>query len=84
MDPNETLRRMRELHTQWNEEAAIDSVDLAAAMFDYFDALDTWLSRGGFLPDAWQRQDAYNAGQQAEATARYNAGQIGDDKPMSE
>jgi hypothetical protein len=55
MDPNETLRRMRELHTQWNEESAIDSVDLAAAMFDYFDALDTWLSRGGFLPDAWRQ-----------------------------
>ncbi len=30
---------------------AVDATDLAEAV----DALDVWLSRGGFLPNAWAR-----------------------------
>ena len=50
MDPNETLKETRELFTvplherdeYWHDRIA-----------DRFDALDDWLSKGGFLPTAW-------------------------------
>jgi hypothetical protein len=82
MDPNEVLAKLRRLVAEYN--MTHDIHDEQRELVDAAVDLDEWLSGGGFLPDAWQRQDAYNAGQQAEATARYNAGQIGDDKPMSE
>ena len=92
MDPNETLRRMRAAIRAYRrgERLLVDGTDAGDRAVEYAEDLDKWLSGGGFLPDAWQanlkkwRQAAYNAGRQAEATARYNAGQIGDDKPMSE
>jgi hypothetical protein len=101
MDPNETLRELREAVSDYRDPMRRSGVEYAAAtVVEKFAALDAWLTQGGFLPDAWQRTlpetihnmtpdelsdvRAYNAGRQAEATARYNAGQIGDDKPMSE
>jgi hypothetical protein len=47
MDPNATLAQIRELI------AAGTKVDLEQAA-ELMTALDEWLSRGGFLPDAWQ------------------------------
>lgn len=44
MDPNETLRLMR--------LAVKDDLDQLA---DLFEALDGWLSKGGFLPAAWRQ-----------------------------
>lgn len=44
MDPNETLRRLR---------AAFEDGDANGAL-DLFEALDEWLSEGGFLPTAWE------------------------------
>ena len=43
MDPNETLRMLRRAI----ERREIDAIE------DLFDALDIWLSSGGFLPDDW-------------------------------
>lgn len=58
MDPNETLkcakaalREMREADKAGDDE---DRYMLAAAdVAEYFEALDEWLSKGGFLPADW-------------------------------
>lgn len=52
MDPNETLRRLRAAvyAIQTPGYSAVTREDMA----ELFDALDEWLLRGGFLPDAWQ------------------------------
>lgn len=55
MDPNETLRRLRELldpEDMDKREAGLtpEEADEAAGLFS---ALDQWIGRGGFLPDAW-------------------------------
>lgn len=55
MDPNEALRKAREASEAIGkdttaEEAAANAVDLMM----YFDALDQWLTKGGFLPNDWQ------------------------------
>ena len=47
MDPNEALKMIREAATQ-------DAQD----MIEPFEALDEWLCKGGFLPDAWQTNPA--------------------------
>lgn len=56
MDPNATLEYLRDLVADsgneiWSPtpEAALSEIRL------HFDALDEWLAKGGFLPDAWQR-----------------------------
>lgn len=61
MDPNETLRRIRatlkrldELSgrgPEWTVERRIETDVLR----DEVEALDGWLSRGGFLPAEWER-----------------------------
>lgn len=57
MDPEETLRRLREMTAAHfagayrDEEAAANLNEMA----EHFDALDGWLSKGGFLPLAWRR-----------------------------
>lgn len=51
MDPNATLREIRELServSEWPKES------LADELIEKFDALDAWLQSGGFLPDAWR------------------------------
>lgn len=61
MDPNETLRRLRELLStrqnlddddQDNDQELIRVGDDIAELVE---ALDTWLTKGGFLPAAWTR-----------------------------
>ncbi len=49
MDPNETLARIRALCADMTD---IDDAD-AAELVELVGALDEWLSRGGFLPQAW-------------------------------
>lgn len=56
MDPNETLRQLRDVlgfgaHVINFDEAkrVIDAVS------ENFEALDEWLSKGGFLPTDWER-----------------------------
>ena len=47
MDPDEALRKIRELIND-GDSADIELVHL-------FDGLDQWLSKGGFLPKDWSR-----------------------------
>lgn len=56
MDPNEALRRLRELILTQSEGK--DPQYLADTLEDIassFNGLDNWLSGGGFLPKAWER-----------------------------
>lgn len=58
MDPNEALRRFREAYARWEAVSAdLSGPALAVGdeMRDTGEALDQWLSRKGFLPDAWER-----------------------------
>ena len=50
MDPDETLRRLREL-------VRANNYDDYENILEHFDALDEWLSKGGFLPRAWRDED---------------------------
>lgn len=53
MDPNEALRQIRELIT---ELQAVDFDDeRIPALTNAVSDLDSWLSAGGYLPDAWKR-----------------------------
>lgn len=58
MDPNEALRQLRDAlrrlryadsHT--DEQNTVDYEVVA----EYAQALDEWLSKGGFLPERWAR-----------------------------
>lgn len=55
MDPNETLRRIRALTKRVNSEQDLDDgpgtlIELA----ELVEALDQWMSAGGFGPHEWQ------------------------------
>lgn len=53
MDPNETLRRLRELTKDTlNGEYAIGD-EPAAEIAELFHSLDEWMVRGGYPPTAW-------------------------------
>jgi len=55
MDPNETLRTMREAIARYdNAIKLVDADDAASDVLDAARALDEWLSHGGFLPKAWK------------------------------
>ena len=57
MDPNETLRIMRaaaeRIQASLDEGAPVEEDD-AAELAEAALALDGWIARGGFLPDAWR------------------------------
>lgn len=54
MDPNEALNIIRD----YVQQCWADGIPLGSAgqedLFEHIVALDNWLSRGGFLPDAWR------------------------------
>lgn len=54
MDPNATLKNIRELCAiiLSAPEATADECDLA----ELITALDEWVATGGFLPDAWRQE----------------------------
>ena len=57
MDPNVTLAELREMVARWNQATQVgDPAAKAYAEYaaDAADRLDQWLSKGGFLPDAWR------------------------------
>lgn len=60
MDVNKALREMREAIATLREAASGDSNDAEIqaghAVADAAEAVDGWLSTGGFLPVAWARQ----------------------------
>jgi hypothetical protein len=51
MDPNAALATIRALIAGWKIDGEIDCDSLA----EHVDGLDGWITRGGFLPSAWQR-----------------------------
>ncbi len=56
MDPNETLLTLRRL-ASWLSDGNGNEVTREEAgreLAEAFESLDTWLSRGGFLPDEWR------------------------------
>lgn len=58
MDPNENLREQIELaaailEANDDDDAAI--LDNATRLAELVEALDGWLSKGGFLPERWTR-----------------------------
>ena len=57
MDPNATLRELREL-LGGDHSGSLDpetaSMDDLCRMEELWQALDQWIGRGGFLPDAWK------------------------------
>lgn len=58
MDPEEALKRLRELSRQTNEAlhtGVTDPVHLLEAWEEQFEALDQWLSNGGFAPQEWKQ-----------------------------
>jgi hypothetical protein len=60
MDPNAALTRLRALMTELEHSLPGPDVlrttpveDGAAEVIEQWEALDAWLSKGGFLPQAW-------------------------------
>lgn len=49
MDPDAALANIRAIIASENADAWIDE------LVEAIDALDQWISRGGFLPSAWQK-----------------------------
>jgi hypothetical protein len=52
MDPNETLAQLRRM----SEEPRWLVNPIAAKYIEHFEALDSWLSNGGFLPEDWRKR----------------------------
>ena len=53
MDPNMCLGRIRQLIHRYNEEGALDSLEMYA-LINHVDDMDSWLSIGGFFPKDWE------------------------------
>lgn len=56
MDPNETLRQLREKIAearQWEANPYHEETS-GEEVYQLFDDLDDWLSKGGILPKDWQ------------------------------
>ena len=58
MDPNETLKRIREL-MRAEFTTKTDELDAFAEVTDLFLELDRWIVSGGFPPAVWR--DAFNS-----------------------
>jgi hypothetical protein len=55
MDPNETLKKIRELlKVVFNNMEDFQMPQVAIDLADEVTALDSWITSGGFLPDAWK------------------------------
>ncbi len=62
MDPDACLAELRQLCTeQWTADDELGETGLATAdyraerMAELIEALDEWIGRGGFLPEAWRK-----------------------------
>lgn len=59
MDPNETLKEIRQLVTAIAVTELVsvhveEAQELANDLAEKVSALDNWVSHGGFLPDDWR------------------------------
>lgn len=55
MDPNKTLSEIRDALAIMNSDNMSGQINAAASLAEHAEALDGWLSKGGFLPDAWRQ-----------------------------
>lgn len=55
MDPDANLTELRRLVSGVLQDPAYEPVAVRTA--ELFEALDRWISRGGFLPAAWRMND---------------------------
>jgi hypothetical protein len=56
MDPNATLAIIRDALRDFGDATMRDEADAAAdVLVEHVQALDEWLTRGGFLPADWAR-----------------------------
>lgn len=55
MDPNATLSRIYSLMADVKQpDVDVDPQEAAIELVDALEDLNTWLTSGGFLPDAWK------------------------------
>ena len=54
MDPNANLAEQRQIAGRFERDES--EPDDGERLAELVDALDDWLSRGGFLPTQWQRK----------------------------
>lgn len=55
MDPNECLAELRDyIQSEKTLSENGDAWEYVDEIIDRFEALDDWLSKGGFLPSAWR------------------------------
>lgn len=52
MDPNETRQQMVNLTKHWRN-GLLTAEEYAESMSELWEALDEWLSKGGFFPAKW-------------------------------
>lgn len=70
MDPNELLVALRDCAQDiQNGTDEYTFAETAQTMAEKFEALDDWLSRGGFLPGSWQ-STARNVHERIDAIER--------------
>ena len=59
VDPNETLRLLRasakDIAETFDRDEEVASAD-AAELASYVQALDEWITKGGFLPKEWEKR----------------------------
>ena len=55
MDPNANLAEMREITRDILADYQEGTIDDAARLAELIEAMDEWLSEGGFLPGDWSR-----------------------------
>jgi len=60
MDPDEVLSRLRDAVKEWEADAEGSVMtseqveERLDTVLDLFDALDAWITAGGFIPRAWE------------------------------
>lgn len=55
VDPNETLRKIRRLY-----DIVIPEREEMDELCELVQALDDWLTEGGFLPEAWKARHTFS------------------------
>lgn len=55
MDPNATLAQLRDLVAKYDSTSVYWDAEDMTLTVDLIDALDGWLTCGGYLPDAWRK-----------------------------
>jgi hypothetical protein len=58
MDPTTALKNAREAADAILRSSLDDRAELAVELAEAFEALDEWLSLGGFKPEEWNRTHA--------------------------